>query len=1080
MSFFKITKHRSLLKAAAFSLVASFAVFSFFVKASAPTILFIMPSSGSQAGGDTVTITGKNFKTAPSVLFGGNPATNVTLKGSTVITATVPAHIPGKVNVNVINADGQSATFIDGYTYNYPPTVTSISPNTGSTAGGDTITIRGANFFGIPKVLFGENPAAAVTADGTDSLSITTPAHEAGLVDVTIANPDGQSATLVAAFTFFNEESIIDTGVIPVDLSGTGTVSIPSVGNGNNQTAQTVMANPSPTITSVSPSSGNRFGGDSVTITGTNFIDTPSVTFDGVRAIGTIYQSSTTLVVTTPANSAGGVVNVVVTNPKSHSSATLVNGFTYLTAAPTISSITPSIGSITGGVPVTIMGTGFYGSPGLTFGGIGATSIVVRSATKITAIVPAHASGMVDVVLANQDSQSATFTNGFTYASFENQAPTITSISPDSGTTGTNITITGTNFLPNPTVKINGLNAGNVGRIDSETIAATAPSNGYGTYDVTVINTDGQMAILTGGFTYREVPTVATSDVIEISPDSVTLNATVISTGGENPARYIDWGKTSGLYTNTCDQGVGDGSYACDLINLAVNTTYYFRAKAINSSGTSYGQEKSFTTLPSSVTITDPDSAKLNSANGLGHIKSSGSLSKASSIKFNTAITFKRSKNKHELNMPRKIQVTRTGGGTFDMSQFMLNDISDQTKRDVSDSLGAVEIGVPDASLSFSVPATLSVAVSSGYEGKTLVVQSKSYGSVSWVNEGNCTVANDICSFPINHATDYMILGGGVGGGPTDMTTYVRLDRMSASTATGGMICATPNYDSVETSVVVSFPIDFTLNQTASNWTVNTSNLPSGAVAWVGINTATGVLSKDVTFPSGDLVVGQLYCFNFSPTNTLVTSTAGNSKVGTITTKDFVGAAISSSGYALAIVSNDQISLNATVLPTLSTVLDGNADAFTSALSSSSVVSSQGRNVTVATNADNGWVAWVKSANAALTSTSAGASIQSTGSLDNTPTDLSSATGYVLDVNTTDSQVGSGVVSQGTNYGAEYAGPNTTSGGTLSTAFQPVASCNGTTDGDVMTLIERAKITSVQAAASDYTDRLTIIVSGRF
>jgi hypothetical protein len=148
---------------------------------------------------------------------------------------------------------------------------------------------------------------------------------------------------------------------------------------------------------------------------------------------------------------------------------------------------------------------------------------------------------------------------------------------------------------------------------------------------------------------------------------------------------------------------------------------------------------------------------------------------------------------------------------------------------------------------------------------------------------------------------------------------------------------------------------------------------------------------------------------------------------------------------------------------------------------STTTASSSGRTVTIATNAAAGWVAWVKSANAALNSASTGASIATAGTVNNAPSDLAALTGYVLDVDiTTDSGTGTGTVSQASDYGAEYAGTNATSGGTLSTTFQPIAAASGTTDGDVLTLIERAKISAVQAAAVDYTDTLTVVAAGRF
>jgi hypothetical protein len=172
--------------------------------------------------------------------------------------------------------------------------------------------------------------------------------------------------------------------------------------------------------------------------------------------------------------------------------------------------------------------------------------------------------------------------------------------------------------------------------------------------------------------------------------------------------------------------------------------------------------------------------------------------------------------------------------------------------------------------------------------------------------------------------------------------------------------------------------------------------------------------------------------------------------------------------------------VSATVPATFSFTLSGNTDSFTTNLSTS-IVSTTGRTVTIATNAASGWVAWVKSANAALNSVSTGASIPTAGTVNDAPSDLDSVTGYVLDVDiTTDSGTGTGTVSQDPGYGDEYAGADATEGGTLSTTFQPIANANGTTAGDVLTLIERAKITAVQAAATDYTDTLTVVAAGRF
>ncbi|MBP9697660.1 MAG: hypothetical protein KBD65_00485 [Candidatus Moranbacteria bacterium] len=308
---------------------------------------------------------------------------------------------------------------------------------------------------------------------------------------------------------------------------------------------------------------------------------------------------------------------------------------------------------------------------------------------------------------------------------------------------------------------------------------------------------------------------------------------------------------------------------------------------------------------------------------------------------------------------------------------------------------------------------------------------------------------------------------------------YVRLDRLTESIATSGMVCAKSTTASVETTVKVTFPTGFATVDTPANWTVTTTNIPADATAWIGIGTASAATGQDVTFPSGDMVVGTLYCFNFTGTSTLTNAGAGNDLTGTLTTQLAGPTAIDSSSFALSTITSDQIVVSATVPATFSFALSGNTDSIGTL--STTTASSSGRTVTIATNAAAGWVAWVKSANAALNSASTGATIATAGTSNNTPSDLASLTGYVLDVDvTTDSGTGTGTVSQASDYGAEYNGTNSTSGGTLATTFQPIAAASGTTDGDVLTLIERAKISAVQAAATDYTDTLTVVAAGRF
>lgn len=83
-------------------------------------------------------------------------------------------------------------------------------------------------------------------------------------------------------------------------------------------------------------------------------------------------------------------------------------------AAPTVTSITPPTGVLTGGTVTKIAGTNFTGATSVTFGGTAATSFTVLSATSLYAIAPAHAVGTEDIVVTNPDG-SGTGAGAYTF-----------------------------------------------------------------------------------------------------------------------------------------------------------------------------------------------------------------------------------------------------------------------------------------------------------------------------------------------------------------------------------------------------------------------------------------------------------------------------------------------------------------------------------------------------------------------------------------------------------------------------------------------------------------------------------------
>ena len=243
-----------------------------------PTIISVSPGSGSSSGGTIVTITGTNFTGTTAVTFGGIVATNLNIASATSITVTTPAHVAGAVDV-VVTAPGGTA--IGAYIYG-APTVTNVSPNSGSSAGGTSVTITGTNLTGATVVTFDRFAATNLNVISATSVTATTPAHAGGLVDVAVTT---------------------------------------QVGTGIGRSAFTYVAPLPPTITNVAPNSGSSGGGTGVTITGTNLSGASLVTFGGTPATILNVVSATFIIATTPAHTVG-TVDVAVTAPGGNATST--------------------------------------------------------------------------------------------------------------------------------------------------------------------------------------------------------------------------------------------------------------------------------------------------------------------------------------------------------------------------------------------------------------------------------------------------------------------------------------------------------------------------------------------------------------------------------------------------------------------------------------------------------------------------------------------------------------------------------------------------------------------------------------
>src|SRR5687767_685092 len=158
----------------------------------AVSITSIVPAVGSAYGGTPVTITGTGFTTQSLVSIGAGQVTDVHVVSPTEITAVTGPENVSTVDV-VVSTDGERATLPLAYTYLLPFAVESISPAIGSIYGGTTVTITGRNFTGGTTVTFGGSVATNVQIVSPTRITVVTPQHLAGVVDLAVSSAVGTS-----------------------------------------------------------------------------------------------------------------------------------------------------------------------------------------------------------------------------------------------------------------------------------------------------------------------------------------------------------------------------------------------------------------------------------------------------------------------------------------------------------------------------------------------------------------------------------------------------------------------------------------------------------------------------------------------------------------------------------------------------------------------------------------------------------------------------------------------------------------------------------------------------------------------
>lgn len=102
------------------------------------------------------------------------------------------------------------------------PTVTSVSPNTGSTSGGTDVTITGTGFLPGATVTIGATTCAPVVVVSSTTITCQTGAHAAGAVAVAITNTDTGSTSMANAFTYTGGGSTVKKPLKPTKVVVSG------------------------------------------------------------------------------------------------------------------------------------------------------------------------------------------------------------------------------------------------------------------------------------------------------------------------------------------------------------------------------------------------------------------------------------------------------------------------------------------------------------------------------------------------------------------------------------------------------------------------------------------------------------------------------------------------------------------------------------------------------------------------------------------------------------------------------------------------------------------------------------------
>lgn len=285
--------------------------------------------------GDSLSITGLSLRAVSAVTLGGVPVASFTVVSPTNIAAVIPTNAPPSGALAVESPGGR---FLTTSNFVLQPRIFGFTPSGG--ARGTNVTITGAGLSGVQQVTFGGIGATPTSVTATTVL---------------VAVPFG---------------------------AGSGPLQVVSSVGTDESTSTFYLA---PTVSQLG--SSRLRSGETLEITGTNFLGASSVRFGTNTALSTSFTvlDNRRISAVVPSNAVTG--RIVVETPGGRDESPTI--LTIIGEQPVITGFSPASGQV--GAVVSVAGRHLWPFLSVRVGGVAAT-IVQTNASGLAVVVPAGAS----------------------------------------------------------------------------------------------------------------------------------------------------------------------------------------------------------------------------------------------------------------------------------------------------------------------------------------------------------------------------------------------------------------------------------------------------------------------------------------------------------------------------------------------------------------------------------------------------------------------------------------------------------------------------------------------------------------